>query len=270
MDRTLDVTRVQASERSVHHPNVPRRDVLFASALAQLCIQGPTWASEGLSPSRSILPQRDLDFPQEFVGTWAVTSVLQAIDLPFGEVVVPDIQQIRRAERDDLNQKLQYNVRFVTGLNPEAPSATTMDRKFNTASLIETYMNFSHQEALDRIQWNPAKPDHMEISLSGGLRITSDITSRSSRMLASDLMETNEFFQQFVDDPRSQNVRLKASRAYTKWRWRSSSSDDQSAPTIVATQVIAEFLDPNDQQAPLESLGKPITIFTYRLSLRRL
>lgn len=259
---------MQASGRSAHDAKVPRRDVVFASLLTQLSIQGPTWASEGLFPAKRILPQGDLDFPQEFVGTWAVTSVLQAIDLPFGEAVVPNMQQIRRAERDDLNQKVKYNVRFALGLNPEAPSATTMDRKFNTASLLETYMNFSHEEALDRIQWNPMKPDHMEISLSGGLRITSDTTFRSQRLLESNLIETNELFQQFVDDSRSQNVRSKASRAYTKWRWRSSSSSD--APTIVATQVIAEFLDPNDRQAPLESLGKPITVFTYRLSLGRL
>jgi len=52
-------------------------------------------------------------------------------------------------------------------------------------------------------------------------------------------LTTNEFTQQFFDD--SNGVKLKASRAYTKWKWRTS---DVGGKQIIASQTIADYRDP--------------------------
>lgn len=255
------------------NPEIHRRDIglAFGSFVATQCVvQSSVGASETLrSPLPSLLSgqQTDLIFPEQFQGTWIVTSVLQKVDLPFGESQVPDIVQVRRAQNDDLDKPKQYQVRFVTLEN----GWTVMDRKYNTASLLETYTGMDMGEAMSRIQWNPAKPDHMSVSLPRGLRITSDINQRSQSMLSKDLLETSEFYQQFIDD--SQQVKLKASTAYTKWRWREDSTSNapsEDSVQIVATQSIADFPDPNDPRVSLQSLGKPVVVYTYRLSLKRL
>lgn len=251
---------------------IPRRDVglAFGSFLASQCLVDiPAQASEPVRSAQTFLSgqQADLIFPPEFQGTWNVTSVLQKVDLPFGESQVPDISQVRRAQMDDLDKPKQYQVRFVTLDN----GWTIMDRKFNTASLLQTYMGMDIAEALRRIQWDPFKPDHMSVSLPHGLRITSDINQRSQSLKSDDLLETSEFYQQFIDD--SQKVKLKASTAFTKWRWRpppeSSSSRSSDDVAIVATQTIADFVDPNDRRVSLQSLGRPIVLYTYRLSFKR-
>lgn len=244
--------------------------IYIGSFLASQCADDTPAKAETAGatfPSASFLSrqQADLQFPREFQGTWKVTSVLTSVDLPFGEGQVPDVAQVRRAQAEDLDMPKQYQVRFVTTDN----GWTIMDRRYNTASLLQTYMGMDIGEALERIQWNPAKPDHMSVSLPRGLRITSDINQRTQNMLSNNLLETSEFYQQFIDD--SQKVKLKASTAYTKWRWRPSPLDTNSPGddvAIVATQLIADFADPNDRTVSLESLGKPIVVYTYRLSLR--
>lgn len=252
-----------------HRAEIRRRDVGLAFGsivVSQFVLKSPVGASETARlPSILSGQQSDLIFPPQFQGTWNVTSVLQKVELPFGESQVPDIAQVRRAQNDDLDKPKQYQVRFVTLEN----GWTVMDRKYNTASLLETYMDMDIGEAMGRIQWNPTKPNHMSVSLPRGLRITSDINQRSQSLLSKDLLETSEFYQQFIDD--SQQVKLKASTAYTKWRWRDDSTSDASkdAVQIVATQSIADFPDPNDPRVSLQSLGKPIVVYTYRLSFKR-
>lgn len=251
------------------HTNIRRRDIGIISLSTLLAsrwgVAPPAKADVVQPPREGFLTsqQTDLIFPREFEGTWNVTSVLTKVDLPFGEAQVPDVAQVRRAEAEDLDKPKEYQVRFVT----TGSGWTIMDRKYNTASLLETYTGMDISEALQRIQWNPSKPDHMSISLPRGLRITSDINQRTQKLLSEDLLETSEFYQQFIDD--SQKVKLKASRAYTKWRWRQPSQITTGGDVaIVATQLVADFADPNDRSMSLESLGKPIVVYTYRLSLR--
>lgn len=60
---------------------------LQASRLPEAVDKG--WEAIGGGPA-------DLVFPEEFLGVWEVTSVLQRVDLPLGEDVVPDMAVSQR------------------------------------------------------------------------------------------------------------------------------------------------------------------------------
>jgi hypothetical protein len=208
---------------------------------------------------------RDLEFPDFFEGLWTVTSVLTKVDVPYGEAAVPDIRVVRRAQ-DDLNRPVRYTIRFIRGAGADA-DVVVMDRRWNTGALLSEYMpGMSMERAMERIQWSPASPDRMVVNV-GSLVVTTDVTRRSQERTAEDALTTNEFTQQFFDD--SNGVKLKASRAYTKWKWRTS---DVGGKQIIASQTIADYSDPADPGSiapgvPLQSVGQPIVLTTYRLSL---
>lgn len=234
---------------------------LLASPATAATLEQNSLAALGMGP-------RDLFFPDVFEGHWKVESVLTKVELPFGEEAVPDLAVVERAQTEDLNKIVTYPIHFQKSEN----GSVILDRKYNTAALVEKYTGMDLEDVMRRIQWQASNPDHLEISLPGGLRVTSDVTRRSQELLSDDLLETSEFYQQLVDSAQMQNVRLKASRAYTKWRWREADGPAAgNVPTIVATQVISDFLSPYDQKATIvQSLGKPVTVYTYRMSLRRI
>lgn len=71
--------------------------------------------------------------------------------------------------------------------------------------------------------------------------------------------------------------RVKASQCFTKYKWRTNAevavansrlpSPDDVAPSIVATQVVSDFLTPDDAGAVqfAQAMGKPVAIMTYRM-----
>ena len=231
---------------------------LVANALAIPADAAAQTRTRSSVPSTSSIDYkpRDLVFSEIFEGTWTVTSTLTKIDLPFGPEAVPDMRQVRRAEQEDLNVRRESTMRFI-----RRGDAIVMDRKYNTAALISDYMpGMSVEAAMDRIQWSADKVDHMTVNI-GSTLITSDITRRMQESTAPDALTTSEFYQQFIDD--ASRPKLKASRASTKWRWREVDGNRQ----IIATQTVADFADPADGTAPLQSIGSPIVIYHYRLVL---
>eukprot|EP00890_Picochlorum_soloecismus_P006457 jgi/Picsp_1/6812/NSC_04151-R1_protein len=217
------------------------------------------WASFGGGPS-------DLVFPEIFLGDWDVESVLVNVELPLGEERVPNVAQVRRAQQEDLNNVIRYHVRFIRNNTGEV----VMDRKFNTGSLLSKYLDLNHQDLCNRILWELESPSTTQVSLPGGLRISTNVLRRSEEYLKQDLLETSEFIQQLFDDPKSQEVRLKYSQTYMKYRWRQASDPEDKKPLIVATQVISDYLSPYDKKAAdLASLGRPITLYHYQLSFRK-
>lgn len=208
----------------------------------------------------------DLIFPENFLGDWRVESVLVNVELPLGEERVPNVAQVRRAQQEDLNNIIRYHVRFVRNNTGEV----VMDRKFNTGSLLSKYLDLNDQELCDRIIWEVESPGTTQVSLPGGLRISTNVLRRSEEYLKQDLLETSEFIQQLFDDPKSQEVRLKYSQTYMKYRWRQAYGPNDQKPLIVATQVISDYLSPYDRKATdLASLGRPVTLYHYQLSFRK-
>ena len=70
---------------------------------------------------------------------------------------------------------------------------------------------------------------------------------------------------------------MKGSQVFTKYRWRAAPDEREGgdggsrAPTVVATQVVSEFLsvEAGAERAYLESAGRPVAVYTYRLALTR-
>jgi hypothetical protein len=217
------------------------------------------WASFGGGPS-------DLIFPENFLGNWNVESVLVNVEFPLGEERIPNVAQVRRAQQEDLDNIVRYHVRFIRNNAGEV----VMDRKFNTGSLLSKYLDLSDQELCDRILWELESPSTTQVSLPGGLRVSTNVLRRSEEYLQKDLLETSEFIQQLFDDPKSQEIRLKYSQTYMKYRWRPASGPEDKKPLIVATQVISDYLSPYDSKATdVASLGRPITLYHYQLSFRK-
>ena len=270
--RRPDPSDTQAHSHSqVQRLVVDRRSGLIALTTALLTTtvaDAPATAAGARTGGLDFKP-RDLEFPPFFEGVWKVTSVLTKIDVPYGEAAVPDIRVVRRAQSEDLNRRVSYSIKFIRGSKQSGDSAdfVVMDRKFNTAALISEYMpGMSIDRAMERIQWAPVSPDRMVVNLPGGLTVTTDVTRRSQERTADDALTTNEFTQQFFDS--SNGVKLKASRAYTKWRWRDSGDGKQ----IAASQIIADYRDPADPGTlsagvPLQSVGQPVVLMTYRMTL---
>lgn len=230
-----------------------------AADAADVSAQSSTTTTRVPSTSNLDFKPRDIEFPPIFLGTWRVSTVLTKIDLPFGPEAVPDMRQVKRAEQEDLNVRRESTMRFIR----VGGEAVVMDRKYNTASLMVDYMpGMSIEAAMDRIQWSPDKVDHMTVNV-GSTLIISDITRRMQQSTAPDALTTSEFYQQFIDD--SSRPKLKASRASTKWRWR----DVDGTRQIIATQTVADFADPADStsKAPLQAIGNPVVVYSYRLVL---
>ena len=70
--------------------------------------------------------------------------------------------------------------------------------------------------------------------------------------------------------------RVKASQCFTKYKWRTAAevaaatsrapSADDVAPSIVATQVVSDFLTPDDDAVQYaQAMGKPVAIMTYKM-----
>jgi hypothetical protein len=243
-----------------------RRGMLFLSTSLLSAVCGSDRDVQAAGERSGVLDfkRRDLEFPGLFRGTWTVTSVLTRLDLPYGEGPVPDMAVVRRAQEEDLNKRVEYKIRFASV--KEGDDVVVMDRKFNTASMLAMYIpGLELDSALDRIRWTPTNPDHMTVQLPKGVTITSDTTRRSQEETQPNLLETNEFFQQFLDD--GSRVKLKASRAFTKWKWRT--VDGQTE--IIASQIVADYRDPADNRGdlPIQSIGKPVVLYAYRMTLKK-
>ena len=122
-----------------------------------------------------------------------------------------------------------------------------------------------------RITWNPDDPNQLQMRLPGGMQITTRVTRRSEEQLAEDRLATSEFFQQLIEEESRPQPLLKASQAYTKYRWRSADAAAASdcGASVVATQVVSDYVSGDDPILMMQAKGRPVTIYTYRMAFRR-
>jgi len=216
----------------------------------------------------------DLIFPPSFLAVWNVESVLVSVELPFGPDYVGDLQAVRRAEAQDKGRRFSYQASFVLNHRDQV----VIDRRFNTASLMHTYLGLEADDLARRIQWRSTDPNYLDMTLPNGMHIETRVTKRSEDWtVGEDRLETSEFFQQVLEFPRGENRELvrpkvKASQVYTKYHWRST-TESLGGPEIVATQVLCEFANSFSGDTGMLMMaaarGKPVTVYTYRMSFSR-
>jgi hypothetical protein len=102
------------------------------------------------------------------------------------------------------------------------------------------------------------------------------VTTRVTRRLeewdqGSDRLSTSEYFQQLIESDTTLTPKVKASQAYTKYKWRSAEVAGDG-PEIVATQVVSDYTEPamgDDPKLLIGGRGKPVTVYTYKMAFRR-
>ena len=117
------------------------------------------WSSIGGGPA-------DLSFPDTFLGVWLTESTLTKVETPLGLEYVPNPQNVQRALREDLKNKIRYEVAYVKN----GKGQVVIDRRHNVKSLMNLYMG---RDAISdaRISWNQDDPNKMAVRLPGILAI---------------------------------------------------------------------------------------------------
>ena len=163
-----------------------------------------TWEKLGGGPS-------DLSFPRDFLGTWQVQSTLVKVETPLGESRALSSIQVHsplttgrehvadhsfrvkgfERARSELEQTIQYLVRFVENRRGQI----VLDRIFNTAEMLKPY----YGESLDiseRIRWDRDNPNALQLTLPGGMYISTLVTRRSQKEQEDQKrIETSEFMR---------------------------------------------------------------------------
>ncbi|KAI3431864.1 hypothetical protein D9Q98_010615 [Chlorella vulgaris] len=253
-----------------------RRALLAAAAAAAVGVSAPVrpaaasklpealdraWVGLGGGPA-------DLVFPAEFLGVWDVESVLTGVELPKGPELVPDMRVVQRAQREDLDVVVRYQVAFLQNARGEV----VPDRSFNTASLMQTYTGTPVAEVQRSIDWDPNDPNTLDMSLQGGLQVSTRVTRRSAERPAADRLLTSEYFQQLISTPQLEQPKVKASQCFTKYHWRTEAEAARGGTgvQVVATQVVSDYLTSYDDPAALlGAMGQPVVVYTYRMAFRR-
>lgn len=208
----------------------------------------------------------DLAFPDNFIGVWTVQSLLTSVELPLGPEFVPDMRAVQRAQTEDSGQTVVHEAAFIRNSRDQV----VMDRRFNTASLMHTYLGMDAADVAQRIAWDVDDPNLLEMRLPNRVQVSQRITRRSEEWPnGSDRLSTSEYFQQVLQFPDRPEPKVKASQAFTKYHWRSPEMA-AGGPEIVATQVVSDFLGPYDSATLLmKANGKAVTVYNYKLTFAR-
>lgn len=82
------------------------------------------------------------------------------------------LQVVERAKREDLKKKIRYEVSYIKNKKGKI----IIDRRFNTASLMNVYLGQGVVDA-QGVSWNPDDPNRLSFQLPGKLCMTPNIGS---------------------------------------------------------------------------------------------
>ena len=74
------------------------------------------------------------------------------------------MQVVERARREDLQKKIRYEVSYIKNKKGKI----IIDRRFNTASLMNLYLGQGTVEE-QGVSWNPDDPNRLSFQLPGAL-----------------------------------------------------------------------------------------------------
>lgn len=214
--------------------------------------------------------QGDLVYPDWMAGSWKVTSTLVDLVAPLApDIVTPGFE----SNREQLNQPVSFVVRFIRQKPPNSglklipkiadqSSVVVADRKFNSLNLAKAYLG---EEAVLSVKIDPHSPNRQITRLRGECltakvcdrQLVSIISARATETTSDIDFITSEVFQQlFKGDSRPYFNTVESTTAYNKLA--------TSYPTVVADQVTAVYLSPQDPNY-FRAASHPVALYRYRL-----
>jgi hypothetical protein len=122
-----------------------------------------------------------------------VQSTLVRVELPRGEVAVPDLRGVERAREADLGRPMNYQAAFVRN----GRGQVVLDRARNTAELLAVYYPRVGADALTRmVSWDVDDPNALRLRLPDGGSVDTRVTRRSLAAPEPRKLETSEFVRQ--------------------------------------------------------------------------
>lgn len=229
-----------------------------AGELAQRLAQFPQW--EQLTTVQKA--EGDLIYPEWMAGSWEVTSTLVDLAAPLApDIITPGFE----SNRQQLNQPVRFLVRFI----PEKPiingfkiipktvnqsAKLVADRTYNSLNLARAYLG---KEAVLAVKIDPDSPNRQITLLRGERQLVSIITARATETISDNQFITAEVFQQLFKGGTVPyfNV-VESTTSYQKLT--------TSAPAIIADQVTAVYLSPQDPDY-FTAGSHPVALYRYRL-----
>jgi hypothetical protein len=249
-----------------------------AGELSDRLAQFPDWHEKPLAqPTKG----SDLLYPDWFAGDWMVTTTLLDMVAPLApDIVTPGFEGNRRF----LNQPVTFPVRFVEHPAPriqsllqpllrhQPPHHIVSDRAFNGESLSKAYLG---DRAILAVKVDPMNPNRQITLFRSDRQLVSTVTARATETPDPEQFITTEVFQQeFLGTPELYFNEVENTTAYRHQPVDSPNTSDD-APEIVADQVTAVYLSPQDPDYfeaidPQSLFGpRPVALYRYRLEFRR-
>jgi len=205
--------------------------------------------------------ERDIYYPQGYLGTWRCVAAQYGVEAPLGDAVVADAGSLERA-RGEVGQRVAYLVRFVVDART---GRVVADRGFNARTTTEAYMG---PGSVADVAWDPeVDPGTLALELAGGTRAEIRVTARSFGPGAEgdDVFDTSEFVTQTVAPPQDSGrpPRVKASRTVTRYRVERGAGGGPPE-RLLALQRTSMYLLPEDP-GYLEAAGRPVVVYKTKL-----
>jgi len=248
----------------------------YAGELSDRIAQFPNWQNK---PSLQAV-QRDLVYPEWFLGTWNVTTTLVELIAPLApEVVTPGFE----GNRQFFQKSVVFQARFLQApghaekrLNQPFPvldrrSLTRFvvaDRAFNSLNLTKAYLDTPEQKRLNvSIQVDPTNPNRQITRLrvvadssTQERQLVSKITARATETPTVNQFITTEVFQQeFRGAPQVFFNTVETTTAYIRLA---------DPDRMTADQMTAVFLSPQDPDF-FKAGNRPVALYRYRLEFSR-
>jgi hypothetical protein len=205
----------------------------------------------------------DLAYPAWLTGDWYVETTLLDMVAPLAPAIVsPGFE----SNRDYINQPVGFDVRFGPQqlpkrlinsqglLNQTRPEVIVADRAFNGMNIARAYMG---ENFVTAVKVDPSNPNRQITLLKGNRQLESTISDRAIEQPDATHFITTEVFQQVFHGTNQPYLnQVETTTAY-------SSAPDAAKP-IVADQVTAIYLSPNDENY-FKAGDTPVALYRYRL-----
>ncbi|HEY9661923.1 MAG TPA: hypothetical protein V6C65_26000 [Allocoleopsis sp.] len=245
-----------------------------ADTLSERLAQFPEWHGKPMTQ----VAKGDLEYPEWFAGDWTVTTTLIDMAAPLApDLVTPGFE----GNRKFLNQPITFQVRFVdteptliqSFLQPifnDRPKPVIADRAYNGLNLAKAYLG---DRGVLAVKVDPTNPNRQITLFRDNRELVSTITTRITEAPNAEQFFTSEVFQQeFLGAPEIYFNEVENTTAYT----RQSNTADKNSPLIVADQVTAIFLSPQDpdyfKAIDRDSLfgdPRPVALYRYRMEFSK-